>query len=795
MLFALWFILFATFSGWAQAAPSIATTATDTAAPKLSLEPVPSLTETLVYSFKPTHEQIWHSRSTKALDTQYADWKGKHVTIYQPTDCDDGSNATWQIESLNMHGNIVTTSRFTRIPIVLPAYIDQFTLNIQCHQQTKVQVWRRSTSLPIPTLYWKQSERGTIETILHNGQTLSLHVSVQTHHEDDWKEIIVLHSSHPFEVWTLPNLTAKGLRMEVKDGTNTLIDEITYPINTILAPRTTFPLQQTIHFNLPRSEMGAIYSNTETFEPLYFYHQQLTYTPSIIGLHWLTIRSAYKDLLAPFWVYDGAWKWFASPVWETSISNDPFAVLNKFEEDNTLPFLRWNDSLLLEHRSSKEQTIQSVSSWVHGKPNQKGGIAIQISPEDHLQYRIDTHSLMTSQIDAVIDTNQTRTHSQWLFRSDVQASDERLASLLPFIFTPITPVTAAQILHHAALFWTPLHTRDLDWFTQVRHTANQALRLLEETPDNDWHALSTQTRLFIVWASLTAEREGLSPSSSFIRRNLDWLCSIENIDSEIQMVLEHVRWMVTQSYWKHRSCSADEQLSLYEQSLAKPQMQIIEDSLDSGWEHKRLATVPLESPEWMKWILLEKEQQLKERYVNLHLLLQGEVTTTKGLFHEWQIRPLMTTINESSVINLSIKGVGRVYTSMWTGTNNDFIETTSANLTVQREIQSPSGDTVDPLDCSQGQRINLHTHVQTTPHTPFCLRQWHASGLANHRVAESHFCTISNADGQWHDIQQTYIVFEGRFRLPATIVATKTEMAHTNTIWFETRQYKELIPD
>ena len=200
MLSALWFILFATSFGWAQSAPSIGTTATDTEASAPSIEPIPSLTETLIYNFKPTHEQIWNSSSEEAVGTQYADWNGRHVTLYQPTDCDVGANATWQIESLNIIGTIVITKPFTRIPVVLPPYTDQFTLGIQCNQHTTSQIWRRSTGLRIPTLYWKQSERGAIETILHNGQTLSLHISVQSHQGDEWEEIIVLHSSHPLRL-------------------------------------------------------------------------------------------------------------------------------------------------------------------------------------------------------------------------------------------------------------------------------------------------------------------------------------------------------------------------------------------------------------------------------------------------------------------------------------------------------------------------------------------------------------------------------------------------------------------
>ena len=78
-----------------------------------SIEQIPSLTETRIYSFKPTHEQIWNRSSEETEGTQYADWNGRHVTLYQPTDCDDGANAT-QIESLNRSGTIVITKPFTR---------------------------------------------------------------------------------------------------------------------------------------------------------------------------------------------------------------------------------------------------------------------------------------------------------------------------------------------------------------------------------------------------------------------------------------------------------------------------------------------------------------------------------------------------------------------------------------------------------------------------------------------------------------------------------------------------------
>ena len=167
--------------------------------------------------------------------------------------------------------------------------------------------------------------------------------------------------------------------MVVTDGTATLIEQTTSPIDRLLAQHTTFPLQQTIQVDLSHSEMSTIYSNTETVESHYFYHQRLSYTPSEEGLYWLDVRSAYGDRLSSFWVYDGTWKWYESPVWETSNANKPFTVLNDFKADSTIPFLRWNDSLLLEHRSWKDNAIQSTSYRVYGNPTEEGTVPLQIS--------------------------------------------------------------------------------------------------------------------------------------------------------------------------------------------------------------------------------------------------------------------------------------------------------------------------------------------------------------------------------------------------------------------------------
>ena len=789
MLFALWLTLSSIPFGWTDSTFASSRTAASVHSPLVVR------TSTHVYNWTPTHAQVWNFESKQALK-QYADWGMREVVVYQPTDCTEYTVASWTIPSLNLQGQSTISGSFTRIPIDLPPYVDQFTLSITCDDSSFSTDWFRSSSLPIPTLYWKHSTRGSLETILHNGQQLSLHISIQGP-DQNWQELIVLSASHPLETWTIPTLTTKRIRLTVMEEDRTVIERDIVPPHSWLEPATTVSSDKTIQFEMPKSVIATIHSTGGPLESLYFSRTKLEYTPTVEGLHWLEYQTVYGASLDYFWVYDGVWRWFSVPVWGASNTDSPLIVLEDFNEHSSIPFLRWDDVLLIEHRSWENGSIRSTSDWLTGDPYREISTPLLISPEDRLEYQLETLSLMASRITTTIDTPEGNNHSsRGLLRTDVQATDERLSSLLPFIFTPLTPDTAARILHHTALFWNPLYTRDLSWFKKSQDTANQALRLLEYLSDTDWDSLDIQTRLFIVWASLTADTEGLSPSSSFMRRNLDWLCSVQSLDTDDNpMLLSHVRWMVTQSYWKHRSCPQEDTISLSEHPFATSQINTITTRLNEAWEDKTLPRIPSNSPEWMHWILLEKEQLMKKRYVNLNLTLQSESVSDRGLFHEWQVRPIKRTLNDFNTWELSVKGVGRLYTSVWVPNSGSFAEIGSANLHVHRDLMTDTGKPLNPLNCEQGQSIQIRTQVQTTPHTPFCVRQWSAAGLANNHTPESHFCTISDANGQWHDTQHTYVLFDGRFRLPTTIVATEIELAHTRTIWFETRQYKELMPE
>lgn len=742
MLFALWLTLSVFPFDWtppAFAAPSGSPTSTNTSKPSYQQND-------WIHKWSPTHQQIWTPDVQRTKVTQYADWDRRHVTVYQPTNCTQGSIGSWTIPSIGLQGEFTVTGTFSRIPIDLPPYIDDFRLIIECDDMSLSTTWMRDSSLPIPTLYWKYSTDGSFETLLHNGQSISLHVAVQQRYEDDWQELVTLSALHPLETWTLPALTAEQIRLQVM------------------------------------SEDTILFEHTTELR-----HSHLIYED---------LRGRSTTSLVE---YEGVWRWFSAPVWETSNAHHLFTVLEPFNERSHVPFLRWNDTLLIEDRSWKTGRVESSSTWIHGDPYQDTDIPLLISPEDQLNLQTATLSLMNSHININISTSDAHSTvhtSQQFLRTGVQASDDRLVSLLPLVFSPLTPQTSARLLHGAALFWNPLHTRDLPWFNRFLDATRQALRFLENLSDTTWTSLDNQTRLFIVWASLIADREGLSPSSSFMRRNLDWLCGVDNTNTiEMAMLLAHVRWMITQSYWKHRSCDNKDSIQITNHPLAKPHIKIINTVLNKAWERKILPKLPAESEEWMHWLLLEQEQQMKDRYVNLSLTLQSESTSYRGLFHEWQVRPLNKTIHDSDTWTLSVKGVGRLYTSRWIPSSTSFVENDDVHLQVERKILTMDGKPFAPLECEQGQAIQIQTRVQTTPDTPFCIRQWSAAGLSNNRTPESHFCTISDNQGQWNDITHTYILFDGRFRLPTTMVATENEFAHTKTVWFETRQYKELMSE
>ena len=236
-------------------------------------------------------------------------------------------------------------------------------------------------------------------------------------------------------------------------------------------------------------------------------------------------------------------------------------------------------------------------------------------------------------------------------------------------------------------------------------------------------------------------------------------------------------------------------VELTKHPLAKPHIKTIQTTLNGSWERKERATLPPTASEWMHWILLEQEQRMKDRYVNLNLTLQSASESNRGLFHEWQIRPIKKNLNDSDTWQTFRQRRRTIVYFCLAPYQYSLDSRVGTDLHIDRRLFTDDGTPLHPLDCEQGQSVHIQTRVQTTPNTPFCIREWSASGLSHNHTPESHFCTISDADGLWIETTSTHVVFEGRFRLPSTMAATETELAHTETIWFETRQYKEFMSE
>ena len=148
MLFALWLTLSALQFSWTLPAFAVSTASTI----NNDNTSLPLQNKTRELKWTPTHSQIWGDTVQNQSPKQYADWDKRTVTVYQPTNCAEKAAIDWTVASLNLHGQVTTTGPFTRIPIDLPPYIDEFKLLTTCADTSVETFWARDLSLPIPTL-------------------------------------------------------------------------------------------------------------------------------------------------------------------------------------------------------------------------------------------------------------------------------------------------------------------------------------------------------------------------------------------------------------------------------------------------------------------------------------------------------------------------------------------------------------------------------------------------------------------------------------------------------------------
>ncbi len=742
------------------------------------------------FSWLPTHKDIWINNASSLIykppvEVQYANWNDDSISLLLHHDCPQSTPIHWQT---TRHNGSTFATDFTTVRIPRLPYTQSIDAEWTCGSSTQSTTITPDNSLPIPHIQWQWVNANTLRIVSLDafGSRLSLLHGNGTGERHIQDTVFV---THPLSVWDVDvqRIPDTHLRLELSNS------------NTVLYRSPSISVRNTA--------MSVTHTNDQTYaieqvstDPAHVVYTQLighnasknpNPTPSLTqqsvsdgrllkGLNWLGVQdiSKQRQTVEPLWVYEGSWTWYKDVQWTSA---HPSSSETEVLRASTPPYVRWGDALMVSTRYLEDAYLGEHTEWVIGNPLLRN---LTTSPEDGLFYNHTTLSVLQKQRVHQI-TPPTTEPIPFLFRTDFQASDARLLTLLPLLKTD-SFLSIATVLHHGSLFWDALHTRDLSWYNELLGTIHKALRHLELLPESQWNTLDFKAQLYIVWASLIADQEGLSPSAVLMRRSLTWLCGLSDTDIELDRALiSHVRWLVTQSYWKHRSCTGSSQ-PLSTHPLTAQTVDNITIELQRALREQNTYMLKDDAPLWQQWVLYEQEKDLRDRYVNLHLNLENNNKTERGLFHEWQIRPIQALLTNNNA-TLQTSGVGRLYTSTWQPWIQSLEPLAGQTINVTRTLTYKNNTPLDPTRLEVGMPIQIHTTVQGIPSTPFCIRQWGSAGLAK-QPQETHSCHTLNEQGHWSTVENTHVVYDGSYRLPATWVATQTDWAHTATVWLQTKR-------
>ena len=741
------------------------------------------------FSWLPTHEDIWTSNKPPFINSmlaekQYATWSDDSVRLLLRHNCSDNDLLHWK--STSSEGSILATE-FTILTISRAPYSKSIPIQWSCgtSQQTTHTKISLDNSLPLPHIQWRWLNAQTLRVISLDATESTLSI-LHGNTNVGWTVGDTAFIAHPLSVWDVDTQSIPSTHLKFELSAKQTVLYTSTPISMLNpALSVTRSNDQTYLIDTPTDSTHIVYSRLigQATSEMPNLHPVLTQKPIsddrlFKGLYWLSVQdpSRQSHAVEPLWMYDGTWQWYSNTQWTTTTTPQSEAI-----RSSKPPYVRWGDALLVSERHLDTSHLVERTRWIVGDPLQQNLI---ISPEDGLFYNHDVLSVLQQQRSEKL-TAPADESIPFLFRTDSQASEERLLTLLPLLKAD-SLLSTATLLHHGSLWWDALHTRNLSWYNGVLHAVQKGLRQLEQVSEDRWETLDFEVQLYILWTTLIADQEGLSPNSTSMRRQLSWLCGLSDTDIELDRALiSHVRWMVTQSYWKHRSCTGTAQ-SLSEHAFTADTVSNIDDELQSALKEHRTYTLKPDAPLWQQFLLFEREKELRDRYVNLHLSLENNSESTRGLFHEWQIRPVQATLKDSES-QFHVSGVGRLYSSTW----QPWIQTLSAQsgdtINVVRTIVDKYNTPIHPFELQVGMSIQLHTTVQGLPSTPFCIRQWGSAGLAN-QPQEHHSCHTLDEQGYWSTIESTHVVYDGQYRLPATWVATETDIAHTATTWLRTKR-------
>lgn len=374
-------------------------------------------------------------------------------------------------------------------------------------------------------------------------------------------------------------------------------------------------------------------------------------------------------------------------------------------------------------------------------------------------------------------------------RMDTQASDARLTQFIPLLYSPDNVDIFATTLYFTSLYWDALSDRDLPWTNSLLAQSHQAIQYFDSITIETWHQWSYNTQMKVLLAILASEQNGQAISSRSMHALLKSLCDLPGVDiPKDAALMGHIQWLVKKhSQWRHLACPISNPIPIWSHPQFKNDALIIQQSIDDGVTDWILPILPPlnDVHNWWQW---KYETEVHKRYTNLTLTVKYNDETQRGLFHEWQFKPTPTSVQPSEFLDLTVSGVGRLYLSEWQFAPGTLPSKEEETLTIRRTIHTPNRDTLDLNHLNLGQELEIEYQIQSKPHSRVCMTEWNSSGLSTITNHMQH-CITTDSSGTQTVRRKAWVMFNGRFKLPAVFISNGQTLVHTEDLWLQTTDF------
>ena len=448
------------------------------------------------------------------------------------------------------------------------------------------------------------------------------------------------------------------------------------------------------------------------------------------------------------------------------------------------PVIHQGDMLAKVEVTRKQHILTEKRTWIVGTPMNSAPL-----PSDQIAGTWTKEGLLHNKKMFTLPQWDTTLTLPTEIRMDTQASDARLVQLMPLLYASNNADTLATRLYFTSLYWDALSDRELPWTEALLQQGHQAIQYFDNMTTDMWHQWPYTTQMKVLLAVLASERNGQKVSTKSMHVLLNALCDLPGSDiPEDAALMSHVQWLVRDtSHWRHLACTISNPIPIWShpdfQDAVAASQQHIQDSI-RAWSQPEFPPID----DVHTWWLWNYETEIHKRYTNLNITVTQDGTTQRGLFHEWQFKPLPTSIPPDTNVDLTVSGVGRLYLSEWQFTQGTLQKKEQASLKIHRTIQTTNTSDIDLKHLNLGQELHIEYHIHGKPKSRVCLTEWNSSGLSDISNKEQQ-CLITDASGNQIVHRTAWVMFDGRFKLPAVFVSNGKTLAHTEDLWLQTTEF------